>query len=72
MEAGLAGAIIGAFQGLIFAGVLAFASPMGFGGSSGLDAFFVALIALVVVGGFGAVVGATLGSVIAALQLRRE
>jgi hypothetical protein len=72
VEAGLAGALVGLVQGLIFALIIAFASPLGIEGESPLEAGVSALIAFVIVGGAGAAVCAGLASGIAALELRRK
>ena len=72
LEAGLSGALVGAFQGILFALVLTFASPLGIEAESQLNALLSALIALLATGGMGSAAGAALGSGIAALSLRRS
>ena len=71
IEAGIAGALLGVFQGLVFAGVLAFASPLGTPGSSPLETLMTAIIAFLIVGGASAGVDSALSIGIAALRLRR-
>jgi hypothetical protein len=71
LEAGIAGALLGAFQGFMFAIVLAFASPLGVSDSGPLDSILTSVIAFLIVGGASAGAGAVLSSGIAALKLRR-
>ena len=71
IEASIAGALFGAFQGLVFAAVLSFASPLGIPATSALETLLTGLIAFFVVGGTSAGAGAVLSCGIAALWLRR-
>ena len=71
VEAGIAGALFGAFQCLLFAVVVAFASPLGIPGAGLFETILTTIIAFLVVGGTSTGAGAVLSSGIASLKLRR-
>jgi hypothetical protein len=71
VEAALGGALLCLLQGFLFALIIAFGSPLGAESGNPYGAVLTALIGFGIVGGGGAVVGAALSLVSAALQMRR-
>lgn len=71
IEAGLAGALLGILQGILFTLVLFFATPMGIPGGSIWDAVGVGVISLLVAGA-GSMLGCSLLSVGMAIVLVRR
>jgi hypothetical protein len=72
VEAGSGGAILGFLQGMIFAAVVAFFSPLGIESGKPIDALISALISVIAVGGIGALVCASLAAIMAAIADRRS
>jgi hypothetical protein len=71
VEAAAAGVALGLFQGILFSGVLLFATPMGIPGENRLDALGMAAIALLVGGAGGALATGLLSAIMGMVMLRK-